>query len=84
MAAREAELIYRKLVDGGMIYDSQQQQIHHLNATAALVWEACQQGRSAEEIAAELCRQYEVSAEQARADVEKTLETFAAAGLIHR
>ena len=32
-------LLYRALVDGGMIYDGDSGHVHHLNATAVLVWE---------------------------------------------
>ena len=38
------DLRYRKLVDGGMLYDGEKGQVHHFNATAAQVWEACQGG----------------------------------------
>ncbi len=75
-------LAYRKLVDGGMIYDADQQQVHHLNGTAAHVWEACQQGRSCGEIARELQRLYEVELDSARADVKEILAEFAAARLV--
>ncbi len=37
-----ADVLYRKLVDGGLVYDSISTRIHHLNDTAAFVWEACQ------------------------------------------
>ena len=73
---------YRKLVDGGMIYDADNQQVHHLNSTAAHVWEVCQQGRSCGEIVRELQRLYEVETGKARADVEGIIARFAAARLI--
>lgn len=77
-----AELLYRKLVDGGMLYDSASGQVHHFNATAALVWEACQEGRRTSEMVAELRRRYEVEPTQADADVRQILREFARAGLL--
>ena len=76
------DLVYRKLVDGGMLYDGRSRKVHHLNATAARVWEACQQGKKTGEIVQELCRCFEVNAEQAGPDVEAILEDFAGAGLV--
>lgn len=75
-------LTYRKLADGGMIYDREKKQVHHLNCTAAHVWEHCQQGSRVEKIAQDLCLRYEVGLQTARADVEKVLAEFAAARLI--
>jgi len=78
------DLAYRKLVDGGMIYDRERRQVHHLNRTAACVWEACQQGRSTRGIVEELCRLFSVEHSDARRDVEEILEQFVEADLIQR
>jgi len=75
-------LAYRRLVDGGMIYDADHQQVHHLNSTAAHIWEACQQGCRCGEIARELQRLYAVEPDQARVDVEGILAEFAAVRLV--
>ncbi len=77
-----ADLLYRKLVDGGMLYDGASGQVHHLNATAALVWEACQAGRKTSEMVLALCSRYEVGAARAREDVREVLQAFARAGLL--
>ena len=78
------ELAYRKLVDGGMIYDRKHRQVHHLNRTAACVWESCRRGCSTDEIVGELCRLFSVEADEARRDVEEILEQFVEADLIQR
>ena len=70
------QLAYRKLVDGGMLYDEKQQQVHHLNETAALVWESGQGGQTTAQIVAVVCRAYEADEGQIRADVEEILEEF--------
>lgn len=77
-----ADLLYRQLADGGMLYDSASGQVHHLNATAALVWEACQAGKKTAETVAELCRCYEVEIAQAGADVREILQAFVRAELL--
>jgi len=90
MAAKKGEetggacssLAYRKLVDGGMIYDREKKLVHHLNCTAAHIWESCQEGRSREQIARDLCLRFEVDIQMARVGVEETLAEFAAAQLI--
>ena len=76
-----ADLRYRKLVDGGMLYDGEKGQVHHFNATAAQVWEACQGGETTSEIVEDLCRAFAVDRERAQADVQKVLRKFVRAGL---
>ena len=71
-----------RLVDGGMLYDGRHEQVHHFNATAAFVWEACQEGKKTREVVRNLCRLFEVDCQQAQADVEAILEEFAQAQLL--
>lgn len=80
--ARE-DVLYRKLVDGGMVYDSVSTQVHHLNASASLVWESCQEGGgSLDKIAREMCARFEVGETDAEADVAAILAQFAQAALL--
>ena len=76
------DLLYRKLVDGGMLYDGQKGQVHHFNATAARVWEACQGGKKTGEMVRDLCHSFSIDNERARADVQDILDKFAQAGLL--
>jgi PqqD family protein of HPr-rel-A system len=75
-------LLYRALADGGMIYDGESEQVHHLNATASLVWERCQGGATSAELAEGLCSRYAVEVAQAQADVERILQYLADARLL--
>lgn len=77
-----AAVEYRPLADGGMVYDPDTQQIHHLNATAALIWEECGRNRSAAEIAETLCLRFAVEPTRAAADVEQVLDEFGRQGLL--
>lgn len=75
-------LLYRSLVDGGMIYDGEQGQVHHLNASAAQVWELCQAGTTSAALIDALCSRYEVAGEEAQADVRRVLQFFVDARLL--
>ena len=75
-------LLYRALVDGGMIYDGDRVQVHHLNASASLIWECCQIKVTEVSLAAALCGRYEVGEAQAQVDVRQILQVFADAGLL--
>ena len=76
------DLLYRALVDGGMIYDGAGGQVHHLNASAAQVWELCQAGATSAALVEALCSRYEVASEEAQADVRRILQFFADAHLL--
>ena len=52
-----------------------------LNDTGALVYEELSKKRSVEEIARMLTEEYEVTFEQAMADVKKTIDTLREAGV---
>ncbi len=75
-------LLYRALVDGGMIYDGESGKVHHLNAAAAQVWERCQAWATSEELVHILCSRYAVEQSQARTDVEAILQYFAGVQLL--
>ena len=75
------DLHYRQLVDGGMLYDGEKGQVHHFNATAARVWEACQGGEKTSEMVEDLCRAFAVDKERAQTDVQNVLRKFVGAGV---
>lgn len=81
-AAARSDVLYRKLVDGGLVYDSSSGRIHHLNETAAFIWEACQEGSAAPAIARRLCERYEVDETIADREVAQTLERFSRCELL--
>lgn len=73
---------YRALVDGGILYDEEEGQVHHLNATAALVWEACQQGATLPELVSCVRIAYEVAPRQAEQDVTSVLGQLEKSGVL--
>lgn len=74
-------LSYRKLADGGILYDGKSRQVHHLNATAAFVWEQCQKGNIFSEIVENMCSKFEVKTKLARDDLKTILRDFSEADL---
>ncbi len=74
-------LSYRKLADGGILYDGKSRQVHHLNATAAFVFEECQKGKDFSEIVEHMSSTFEVKTKLARDDVKAILRDFSEAGL---
>ncbi len=75
-------LHYRALVDGGMLYDAECGLVHHLNATAAFVWEGCQAGEGMEVLEGHFARQFSVDAAVARSDIERLIADFVENGLL--
>ncbi len=55
---------------------------HTLNATAAAIWWLCDGRRQISEIAVEIAELYGVDADAVLPDVEETLRTFTAAGVL--
>ena len=54
----------------------------NLNDTAALIFEQLQAGKSAEEAAAALMAEYDVTPEKALAAVQKTIDSLREAGVV--
>lgn len=54
----------------------------NLNDTAALIFEQLQDGKSAEETAAVLTAEYDVTLETALADVQETIDSLREAGVM--
>ncbi len=77
-----AGLHYRSLADGGMLYDEKVGKVHHFNATAALVWEACQCGQSTRQIVAGLCIRFAVEEDEVGKDVKDILAEFGESELV--
>jgi len=77
-----ADLQYRELADGGVIYDTTAERIHTLNVAAAYIWNSCDGFHNLSEIASELYQQGNVPSEQAAKDVSDTVTYFQDEGLL--
>lgn len=57
-----------------LLLDTESNLIHKLNQTASFIWRLLDQGRSADEIAGMLAKEFEVEEHVAARDVSSTLE----------
>ena len=79
------KLLSRRVGDELVIRDPDAGRVYFLNETAAEVWELARRERSADEIVAAICGQYEdATASHVRADVERCLDELAGLGLLDR
>jgi putative ribosome biogenesis GTPase RsgA len=69
---RNPRLAWRE-VDGEMIIISPDGQVHELNETATLVWKNAAGDKGLEEIAGQIAVEYDVTLEDARADLAELL-----------
>ena len=67
---------------GGILVDLNAKQYYQLNETGSLIWRGLEKGNSIEDIVVEIRTLYEVSAERARASVEKLLHTLESRNLV--
>ena len=65
--------VFRRLVDGGLLYDAEQGCIHHLNETASVICESWRQGLAEEDIVKLLLSRYDVDDDVAVAQVRATI-----------
>lgn len=73
MTEPASDPVFRRLVDGGLLYDAGQGCIHHLNETAALICESWRQRMKEEEIVDLLLRRYAVDTAGAVEHVRATI-----------
>jgi PqqD family protein of HPr-rel-A system len=67
--------------DGLVVYDPERDQVHHLNASAAVIFDLCDGSRSVEEIAAVLADVYALPAPPL-SEAQAGLDDLAERGLI--
>jgi hypothetical protein len=82
--AQAADLIWRRIGDDIVVITADAQSTHVLNKTAAFIWEACDGSSGTAEIVARLCERFEVSYEEASADVGQFVEDMLRIGLLNR
>jgi hypothetical protein len=67
---------------GGILVDLNAKQYYQLNETGSLIWRGLEKGDSVEDIVSEMRTIYEVSAERARASVERLLHMLESRKLV--
>lgn len=79
---KSSDIISRSIEKEIVLIQNNGLAVHVLNNTAACIWELCDGSHSPEQITAKLCEQYDVSEEEASADVQNTLERLKKLGVI--
>jgi len=79
---RNKDIIWRRIEDKIVLIGKEGQEIHTLNKTAARVWELLDGTNGIDRIVANLCEFYDVSPEEADADVRVILSKLEKIGLI--
>jgi hypothetical protein len=75
-------VIWRRIGDDIVVIKDDGLSTHVLNKTAACIWEMCDGKAGIDEITTRLCDRFEVSFEQARADVSDTVKKLTEASVI--
>ena len=74
---------FRRLVDGGILYDEAGGCVHHLNGVAVLIWEAAGPGATVSEMVNHVCRSYDAPAAQVEKDVVDIVRQLSVAGALN-
>ena len=75
-------VIWRKIEDEVVAIKDDGLSVHVLNKTAAHIWEMCDGNCKPDAIAASLCERFDVTFEEASADVRDIVEKFKEIGLL--
>lgn len=76
------EVIWRRIGDTIVVLKEDGLSSHTLNKTASFIWELCDGNLEINEIASRLNERFDVSLEDAQADVHNLIEELAIAGII--
>lgn len=79
---KRSDLLCRELDGEGILFDPRTNTTHALNVTSLLTWNQCDGAHTAREIARSLCKQFDVTMEQAERDVGLILAKFREQGLL--
>ena len=80
--SRQQGVIARRSDEELLLLDTVADRIHQLNPTAGFIWEKLAEDCSDAQIAQMLCDEFDVSPDQARADVEATVHLVREQGLL--
>ena len=83
-AIQAKDIISRRIGDNIVVIKDNGRSTHVLNKTAAFIWEMCDGTYGIDEIAAHLNECFDVSLEEARADVSEIIEKLTQAGTMNQ
>jgi len=82
--AQAEDVIWRRIGDDVIVIKDDGQSIHVLNKTAASIWEMCDGKCGINEITTRLCERFDVSFEDAYADVKEIIEKLTQTGIMNQ
>ena len=82
--AQAEDVIWRRIGDEIVVIKDDGLATHVLNKTAAFVWEMCEGSCGIDEIAAHLHERFDVSFEEAHADVREIIEKLLEIGIMNQ
>jgi PqqD family protein of HPr-rel-A system len=77
-----AEVLELDMGDGLILYNHDSSLVHHLNPSAALVWQLCDGQASVEDLAREIAEEYELEGKEVEAQVASVIAEFDALDLV--
>ena len=81
--AQRDDLEVNESTDGLIVYDPEHDRVHHLNATASLVFELCTGASSEADLAQLVARAFpDADADEVGAEVRRCLDTLRGEGLV--
>ena len=80
--SRVDDFIWRRIGDEIAIIKDDGLALHLLNKTAAHIWELCDGTKNTDDIAASICERFDVTYEEASADVNSTIDQLRELGLL--
>ncbi len=76
------DIIWRRIEDEVVVITEDGLSVHVLNKTAAHIWELCDGRHDLNDIADMVCERFEVSVDEAKADVKAMLAQLEGLGLL--
>lgn len=83
-AAQAEDVIWRQIGDEIVVIKDNGLATHVLNKTAAFIWEMCDGQYGIDEIATHLCERFDVSLDEACADVREIIEKLTQIGIMNQ
>jgi hypothetical protein len=82
--AQAEDVIWRRIGDEIVVIKDNGLATHVLNKTAAFIWETCDGQGAIDEITTKLCERFDVSYEEAYADVREIIEKLLQIGIMNQ
>jgi hypothetical protein len=81
---RAEDVIWRRVGDDIVVIKDDGLSTHVLNKTAGFIWELCDGILGIDDISARLCERFDVSFDEARADIEELIKKLTEIGIMCR